>query len=84
METWALVADLMPPVSDIPFHRRLTQECSSKLCRLILSQDNVEKVIWEDIQSSTFTVIVQASGFTRLEGMEQGFAVVWDICPQSA
>lgn len=40
--------------------------------------DNVEKVIWEDVSSTTVTIIVQAYAFTQTES-EQAFAVAWDV-----
>lgn len=40
--------------------------------------DNVEKVIWEDVESDTFKIIVKANGFTKGPD-EQSFAVTWDV-----
>ena len=40
--------------------------------------DNVEKIIWDNIPPTNVTIVVQASGFTKLDSV-QAFAVAWKI-----
>ncbi|SMR41331.1 unnamed protein product [Zymoseptoria tritici ST99CH_1E4] len=41
------------------------------------STNNVEKVIWENVQSATMRIVVRCNGFTK--DLTSGFAVAWRV-----
>lgn len=64
--------------SDMDYDRTSKLSCIPSSTPANLPADNVEKIIWDNVHSTSFTIVAHASAFT-ITGNEQTFAVAWNI-----